>query len=121
MSKTFLRPTDTFPPFRVKIFSKYGGETYDDLDAKAEKLGYDAVEPSTDERIEMIGSCGLQNNTLHSGWIATMSDGKHKQKDQIETLRKKLQICKDRGKEVIVGFCQTGHFSIGYSIYVKRD
>jgi hypothetical protein len=62
----------------------------------------------------------MQQRPLHSGWIATIGDSTHKPLDQIKLLNKKIEMCKSKGEDVIIGFCITGKFSIGYSIYRKK-
>lgn len=110
------------PTINVKVFSKYSDEDYDTLDQLAKDKGYEVIEPTKDTEIETEGAVGMQNSTLHSGWIATISDGVRMQvEDQVKLLNKKIQLCKqDKGEDIIVGFCQTGKFSIGYTIYVKK-
>jgi hypothetical protein len=93
---------------------------YDALDAMAKKRGYNSVECSNDDRIVERGEVGFQNGNLHCGWIATWSETGTKALDQLELLKEKLIECEKRKEVVIVGFCQTGNFSIGYSIYRKE-
>jgi hypothetical protein len=113
--KNFLTSKDTFPPVLCHVF-----QDYDHLDRLAEKRGYSAVEQSKDDRIATIGYVGLQNSHLHSGWVATVDNSTIKALDQLETLKAKVSECLKRKETVIIGFCQTGHFSVGYSIYVKK-
>lgn len=110
------------PAINVKVFSKYSDEDYDTLDQLAKDKGYEPVELAEDTKIETEGAVGLDNRNLHCGWIATVSDGVRVQvEDQVKLLNKKIQLCKqDRKEDIIVGFCQTGKFSIGYTIYVKK-
>lgn len=114
---------DSFP-IPVKVFSKYSEENYDTLDDLAKNQGYEAVESETDEEFRSCSQenrlVGLQNSKLHSGWIATMNDYDVKAEQQIGLLKEKVKCCKAKGEDIIVGFCQTGQFSIGYSIYVKK-
>ena len=102
------------PPIRAKIF-----QDYDKLDRDIAKVGYIPTEPHEDTTIDTNGCVGMQNSRLHSGWIATMGDDSHHVKDQIRLLNEKVKMCIENGEKVKVGFCQTGHFSIGYSIYKK--
>jgi hypothetical protein len=113
--KNFLTPNDSFPPILCKVFSDY-----DRLDLLAEKRGYSSVEQSNDVRIETIGLVGLQNTSLHSGWVAIVDDYNIKAQDQVETLKAKISKCLELKEKIIIGFCQTGNFSVGYSIYRKR-
>jgi len=103
------------PPIKVKIF-----QDYDKLDRMAEKTGYQSIEPNEDVKIESIGHVGMQNSNLHCGWVATLGDSSHNPENQIKTLNEKVKMCIKNGERVKVGFCQTGHFSVGYSIYRKR-
>lgn len=119
--KNFLTPKDNFPPIRVKVFSKYDKNDYDKLDTLASKRGYFPIELTTDSTINPVCFSGLQNSHLHNGWIATVDDYDIKANSQIETLKLKIKECLNRKEKIIIGFCQTGHFSIGYSIYVKRQ
>ena len=109
------------PCINVKVFSKYTEDNYDVLDALAKAKGYLPVEPAVDTKIETEGAVGMCNRTVHSGWIATVDDGfKVQAEAQVKLLNKKIQHCKQQLKQqIIVGFCQTGKFSIGYTVYVK--
>ena len=113
--KNFLTSKDEFPPVHCRVF-----EDYDQLDRLAANRGYFPIGPEIDDRIETVGYVGLQNSTLHSGWVATMDDSTIKAEDQLKTLKAKISECLKRNETVIIGFCQTGHFSVGYSIYVKQ-
>jgi len=113
--KNFLNVTDSFPPINCRVF-----ENYDRLDALAAKRGYNAVECGNDDRIEYRFGTGLQNTTLHSGWIATMSQSDTDAQKMVELLKEKIAECLKRKEAIIIGFCRTGHFSVGYSIYVKK-
>lgn len=117
--KIFLKKSD-FPipidgPIRVKVY-----QDYDKLDALAAKRDYRAIECRDDEHISAPGNVGAQNGNLHCGWIATMGDSEHQVDKMIECLNDKVKTCLERGEKIIVGFNQTGWFSIGYSIYVKN-
>ncbi len=103
------------PPIKVKIF-----QDYNKLDRDMVKVGYSPTEPREDTTIDTNGYVGIQNSRLHSGWIATMGDSSHHVEDQIRLLNEKVKICIEMKEKVKVGFCQTGHFSIGYTIYVKN-
>jgi hypothetical protein len=95
-------------------------QDYDALDTMAYVKGFKSIEPSEDELFDKNGlMVGMQNGYLHSGWIATMGDSCHVVEDMIIPLNRKVQKIKERGVGLLVGFCQTGHFSVGYSIYVK--
>ena len=64
-------------------------------------------------------SVGFDNSSLNFGWIATMSDGRnHNIQDMITLLNWKVEEI-SQTKNLIVGFYQTGHFSVGYTIYTK--
>jgi hypothetical protein len=97
-------------------------QDYDALDQLMARMGYESIEPFQDERIDGNGlRVGMQNRSLHSGWIATMGDSYHVVGDMIRLLNRKVRRVKDRGVGLLVGFCQTGHFSVGYTIYVKGE
>jgi len=108
-------------PINVKVFSKYSEENYDTLDNLAEEQGYFATNPASDEKVDFNGLVGLQNFKLHCGWIATIDDYNVKSMEQVRLLNTKIGICKSKGEQIIIGFCQTGKFSIGYTIYVKQN
>lgn len=94
---------------------------YDKLDALALKKGYKPTKCALDETVEHSGLIGAQNSNLHCGWIATMGDKNHISiEDQIKHLNRKIESCKSKNEQILIGFCQTGNFSIGYTIYVKR-
>jgi len=108
-------------PINVNVFSKYSENNYDTLDNLAEQKGYYPIESESDEKIETSGLIGMQNSKLHCGWIATIGDpNRINCMHQIELLNKKIVECKSKGEEILIGFCQTGKFSVGYTIYVKR-
>jgi hypothetical protein len=113
--KNFIKPDETFPPINCKVF-----ENYDHLDLLANKRGFFAVERYDDTEIETIGLVGYDNTKLHSGWVATMDDNRIKALDQLKTLKAKISKCLEQNEDIIIGFCQTGLFSIGYSIYRRR-
>lgn len=109
------------PVINVKVFSRYSEENYDTLDELAKDKGYFPVELTEDTKIETEGAVGMQNTHLHSGWIATVNDGCRLSIDsQVKLLNKKIVQCKAQDEDIIVGFCQTGKFSVGYTIYVKK-
>jgi hypothetical protein len=114
--KNFIEPNEEFPPINAKVF-----ENYDRLDQLAKNRGYFPVEQSTDDKFETIGLVGLQNSSLHSGWVATADDYNIKALDQCQTLKAKITECLRRKEVIIIGFCQTGWFSVGYSIYRKEN
>ena len=113
--KNFIKQTDSFPPIKCRVFTNY-----DHLDALAAKRGYIAVECGNDDKIRTRSAVGLQNSSLHAGWIATMDDSTVKVQNQVELLKDKISECLKQKEAIIIGFCQTGHFSVGYSIYVKK-
>lgn len=113
--KNFLTSKDTFPPVQCHVF-----ENADQTDRLAAKRGYFPVERGNDSRIETIGFVGLQNTTLHSGWVCTMDSETVKAEDMLKTLRAKIIECEKQKEAIIIGFYQTGWFSVGYSLYVKR-
>lgn len=78
-------------------------EDYDDLDNLAKSRGYYATK---DPKL--------------CGWIATMSDSCHNSEKMLEEANEKLEAAKSMKKDVIIGFAQTGNFSVGYTIYVKQ-
>ena len=71
------------------------------------------------DRVALRFGVGAQNSNLHSGWIGITGDYSVKPEIQVELLKEKISECLKRKEDVIIGFCRTGHFSIGYSIYVK--
>ena len=119
--KTFLKKSDFPLPTNDGPINARVHQDYDKLDALAAKRGYQAIEPRGDEDIATPGNVGMQNSNLHCGWIATMGDPGHQVDKMIECLNGKVKQCLERGEEVLVGFCQTGWFSVGYSIYVKEE
>ena len=115
--QNFLKATDEFPPVKCRVFTNY-----DQLDALAAKRGYESVECGNDDRIGSGSGVGLQNGSLHSGWIASIGDGERVNVlKQVELLKAKISECLSRKEAIIIGFCQTGHFSVGYSLYVKNQ
>lgn len=86
-------------PVKLKIHTDY-----DKLDAMAEKLGFE----------------NHGNDKDYCGWIATMGDEFHNPKLMLEGANQKLLNAQRNFKEAIIGFCQTGNFSVGYSIYTKN-
>ena len=118
MQKNF--PLNPNRQIQVRVFSKYSGKGYDYLDDMARKRGYLSIEPGVDEIINFPGvAVGMGNAPLHSGWIATIGDESHNVEGMINLLNKKIEVLVTRKQKFIVGFCQTGHFSVGYSIYIK--
>lgn len=114
MPKAFITSKDAFPPITCHVF-----DNYDKLDKLAVIRGYHAVECGNDDRIGTVGAVGMQNSNLHSGWVATMGDSTVSVDAQLQLLRDKIKECETRGETVIIGFAQTGNFSVGYSIYIK--
>jgi len=112
--KNFLTSKDTFPPVHCNVF-----QDYDRLDALAKKRGYHSIERRNDDKIATRSGTGLQNEHLHSGWIATMGDSGTDPKAMTELLKDKIKEAETRGETIIIGFCQTGWFSVGYTLYVK--
>ena len=113
--KNFMKPNEKFPPVLCHVF-----DDADQTDALAVKRGYYPVEQHNDDQFQTVGFNGFQNSHLHSGWVATMDDSTIKALDQCETLKAKIIECQKRNETVIIGFYRTGHFSVGYSIYVKK-
>lgn len=115
--KHFLTPKDKFPPINCRVF-----QDYDKLDAVAEARGYEAVEPTEDEKFEAkAGSnVGRGNGSLHCGWIATISDKDVNALVQVDLLKAKIARCIELGETVIIGFAVTGSCSVGYTIYVRK-
>jgi hypothetical protein len=113
--KNFINSNEEFPPINCRVF-----ENYDHLDALAEKRGYHAVENENQAISWGINAIGLQNNALHAGWIATFDDSNVKAQSQVALLKEKIIECISRNESIIIGFCRTGNFSVGYSIYVKN-
>ena len=104
-------------PIQAKVF-----QDYDELDNLAKEVGYLSIEVSNDEDIifEGLNKLGFNNRHLHSGWIAIMGDRYTNPQNQIKALNQKIDLCKGKGEDIIIGFCRTGNFSVGYSIYVKK-
>ena len=119
--KSFITDVVKDFPIKVKIFSKYDSKNnYDKLDSLAQKRGYYPIEIALDEKVDISGLIGMQNFSLHSGWVATIDDYNIKAMHQIKALNQKIELCKSKGEQILIGFCQTGKFSIGYTIYTKR-
>lgn len=114
--KAFIKPNEKFPPIDCHVF-----EDYDRLDALAAKRGYICPEIAQDDRFANGIACGAQNGALHCGWVATMGDSTISVESQLELLREKIKECERRKETVIIGFCRTGNFSVGYSIYRKQN
>lgn len=115
-----LKPKD-FPLPYAKITAHVFSD-YDALDEMAKKAGYTATEPLDDEKVfhlELGLRTGWQNDNLHCGWIATMGDSSVSTEDQLTLLNRKVEVIA-KGYDFIVGFAQTGNFSVGYSIYVRE-
>jgi hypothetical protein len=114
-SKQYLSEKDlpVAIPVRVKVFG-----VCKEADRMALKMGFHAIEPCNDARINPPCNAGFQNFSLHSGWIATMGDRTVSTEAQIGLLNQKIQKVLQRDR-VIVGFYRTGNFSVGYSLYVK--
>ena len=87
-------------PVQIKVW-----QNYDALDNYAKKLGYSVPE-----------NCP----TSLTGWIATMGDEIYDPKTMLaEANQKLLNVQQIHKKDAIIGLCQTGNFSVGYTIYVK--
>lgn len=86
-------------PVKVKVWRDYNA-----LDKYVEKLGYT-----------------VKHNTPTSlcGWIATMGDSCHDPQRMINEANEKLETAQQLHKGAIIGLCQTGNFSVGYTIYVR--
>jgi len=90
-------PKENFPlsvPVKTPV-----NQDYDAMDRTAIKRGYSGV--------------------YSSGWIATMGVSSHDPKRMLEEFNRKGEAATREGIPWIAGFCQTGHFSVGYTIYVK--
>lgn len=77
---------------------------------------YDALD-------KMALDCGYiskGNDNAFSGWVPTMGDSTHSTEGALRELNEKIEDAQTKGLSVIVGFCQTGNFSIGYSLYIKE-
>ena len=99
-------PTTLEPgPFSTEKITARIWQDYDALDAHAIAHGFNPIEG--DSRL--------------TGWIPTMGDETHSTEGSINELNSKLADARAEGKTVILGFCQTGNFSVGYTIYVKGD
>jgi len=82
---------------------------YDELDALAKAHGYDS--PTPEQNV----------NSQKCGWIATMGDSTHSPQGMLKEAMQKLRDVKAQGEDVVMGFCQTGNFSVGYTIYTKGE
>ena len=122
MEKQFLERSE-FPLAVDHRISVTVWQDYDALDALMGAKGYVCPEPWKDEAFPLDSlRVGASNSQLHSGWIATMGDGGlHSVKDMIELLNRKVAKLKEQKKCFLVGFCRTGNFTVGYSIYVKGE
>jgi len=80
-------------------------QNYNLLDEFAKKFGYDTPKPD--------------HNPDYCGWVATMGDKYHNPTEMLKEAMDKFSKAKTRHKDAIMGFCQTGRFSVGYTIYVK--
>ena len=120
--KTFITEKPQSLPIKVRVHER--GE-YDLLDAKSEKKGYKSIEPTQDTKLDSSQvdglAIGMQNQNLHCGWICTFDDRMHKAMDMLELLKKKMDICKQNGEDFIVGFCVSGSFAVGYTLYTKGE
>jgi hypothetical protein len=80
---------------------------YDELDALAKAFGYDS--PTPEQNV----------NESRCGWIATMGDESHNPTSMLREAMQKFTAIQLRYGDSIMGFCQTGNFSIGFTIYVR--
>ncbi len=97
-------------------------EDYNAMDHLAMRVGYSFIEPFNDEWVDEDGlRVGMQNWSLHSGWIAALGDSYHVVEDMVTLLNRKVQRVRARGVGFLVGFCHTGQFCVGYTIYVKGE
>jgi hypothetical protein len=86
-------------PVNVKVWQNYTA-----LDNYAVKLGY---------------LCPENTPTSLTGWIATMGDSCYDPQRMLEEANDKLETAQHLHKGAIIGLCQTGNFSVGYTIYIK--
>ena len=94
---------------------------YDKLDRAALSKGYIATDPRSDEKVDTSDLLvGIGNAPLHCGWICTVDDSRHLAQDMVKLLNTKAEIVRNRSIDFIVGFCRTGNFSVGYTLYVKK-
>jgi len=54
-----------------------------------------------------------------SGWVATMGDLYYNPARMLEELNRKVVIIKEHQIPFLVGFYQTGNFSVEWTIYTK--
>jgi hypothetical protein len=85
-------------PCTLKVHSDY-----DKLDKLAEKRGF----------------INHKNDSRFCGWIATMGDGMYDPKRMIQEANEKLLNAQKSYTYAMIGLCQTGNFSVGYTIYTK--
>jgi hypothetical protein len=85
-------------PCHVKVH-----RDYDALDAYAKSLGYD----------------NHGNDKDFCGWIPTMGDELHNPLKMMEEGNDKLECAQRHYEKAVIGLCQTGNFSVGYTIYTK--
>lgn len=81
---------------------------YDELDALAEAHGYHSPTPEQN------------TNESLSGWVATMGDESHNPISMLREAMQKLRDAQAKHGDAIMGFCQTGAFSIGFTIYIRE-
>jgi hypothetical protein len=81
---------------------------YDELDALAKANGYQS--PTPEQNV----------NESRCGWIATMGDESHNPISMLREAMQKLRDAQKKHGDAIMGFCQTGNFSISYTIYIKK-
>lgn len=76
---------------------------YDELDALAKAHGY----------------ADKGNSSEYCGWFATMGDEFHNPISMLREAMQKLRYAQKKYGDAIMGFCQTGNFSVSYTIYVR--
>jgi hypothetical protein len=85
-------------PCTLKVHSNY-----DRLDKLAEKLGFN----------------NHGNDSSFCGWITTMGDSIHNPQTMMQEANEKLLNAQKNYTRAMIGLCQTGNFSVGYTIYTK--
>jgi len=94
--------SDDFPLSPTATIKAHVFQNYDALDALALKAGYS----------------DHGNDPRYCGWIPMMGDSSHSVEGSIQSLNDDVEAAKET-YDIIVGFCQTGNFSVGWTIYTK--
>lgn len=63
--------------------------------------------------------CPENTPTSLCGWIATMGDSCHNPETMLKEANEKLVNAQRIHKDAVIGLCQTGNFSVGFTIYIR--